>query len=571
MILATLAFLGGALTIVSPCILPVLPFVFARSGRPFVRSTLPLLGGMALTFAAVATLAAAGGGWAVRANALGRVAALVALAAFAATLLSRRLADGMARPFVALGSRLTGAASGAGEVGSSFVLGAATGLLWAPCAGPVLGLILAGAAIRGPSVETTVLLVAYALGAATSLALATLAGSRVLAALRGSLGTGEWIRRALGAAVLAAVAAIALGWDTGALARWSSSGTQRLEQGLIDALPGSAPALRETGELAGTAALPSIDGATLWLNSPPLTRESLRGRVVVVDFWTYSCINCLRSLPYVKAWYERYREHGLVVVGVHAPEFAFEKDADNVRDAVATLAIPYPVALDNDFAIWRAFANEYWPAHYFVDAEGRVRGHHFGEGEYAASEQRIRALLMEAGRRDLPPPLAEIDAEGVARPADFARVASPETYVGYRRAERFVSPGGFARDAAKAYALPEAALARNDWGLAGRFTVGREKAVAEDAGGRIAFRFRARDLHLVLGPAPDGRPVRFRVTIDGRAPAGDAGMDVDASGEGVVREQRLYQLIRQEGDVTDRTLTIEFLDAGAQAYAFTFG
>jgi cytochrome c biogenesis protein CcdA/thiol-disulfide isomerase/thioredoxin len=555
MILATLAFLGGALTIVSPCILPVLPFVFARSGRPFVRSTLPLLGGMALTFAAVATLAAAGGGWAVRANALGRVAALVALAAFAATLLSRRLADRMARPFVALGSRLTGAASGAGEVGSSFVLGAATGLLWAPCAGPILGLILAGAAIRGPSVATTVLLVAYALGAATSLALATRAGSRVLAALRSSLGTGEWIRRALGAAVLAAVAAIALGWDTGALARWSSSGTQRLEQGLIDALPGSAPALRETGELSGTAALPSIDGATLWLNSPPLSRESLRGKVVVVDFWTYSCINCLRSLPYVKAWYERYREHGLVVVGVHAPEFAFEKDPGNVRDAVATLAIPYPVALDNDFAIWRAFANEYWPAHYFVDAEGRVRGHHFGEGEYAASEQRIRALLMEAGRRDLPPPVAEIDAEGVARAADFARVASPETYVGYRRAERFASPGGFARDAAKAYALPGAPLARNDWALAGR----------------IAFRFRARDLHLVLGPAPDGSPVRFRVTLDGRAPAGNAGMDVDANGEGVVREQRLYQLIRQGGDVTDRTLTIEFLDAGAQAYAFTFG
>jgi cytochrome c biogenesis protein CcdA/thiol-disulfide isomerase/thioredoxin len=571
MILATLAFLGGALTIVSPCILPVLPFVFARSGRPFVRSTLPLLGGMALTFAAVATLAAAGGGWAVRANALGRVAALVALAAFAATLLSRRLADRMARPFVALGSRLTGAASGAGEVGSSFVLGAATGLLWAPCAGPILGLILAGAAIRGPSVATTVLLVAYALGAATSLALATRAGSRVLAALRSSLGTGEWIRRALGAAVLAAVAAIALGWDTGALARWSSSGTQRLEQGLIDALPGSAPALRETGELSGTAALPSIDGATLWLNSPPLSRESLRGKVVVVDFWTYSCINCLRSLPYVKAWYERYREHGLVVVGVHAPEFAFEKDPGNVRDAVATLAIPYPVALDNDFAIWRAFANEYWPAHYFVDAEGRVRGHHFGEGEYAASEQRIRALLMEAGRRDLPPPVAEIDAEGVARAADFARVASPETYVGYRRAERFASPGGFARDAAKAYALPGAPLARNDWALAGRFTVSREKAVADDAGGRIAFRFRARDLHLVLGPAPDGSPVRFRVTLDGRAPAGNAGMDVDANGEGVVREQRLYQLIRQGGDVTDRTLTIEFLDAGAQAYAFTFG
>ncbi|HVH04694.1 MAG TPA: cytochrome c biogenesis protein CcdA [Myxococcota bacterium] len=571
MILALLAFLGGALTIVSPCILPVLPFVFARTGRPFVRSTLPLLGGMAATFAAVATLAAAGGGWAVRANAIGRAAAHAVLAVLALTLLSRRLADRVARPFVALGSRITDATSGTGDVVSSLVLGAATGLLWAPCAGPVLGLILAGAAIRGPSAGTTVLLAAYALGAATSLALATLAGGRVLAALKGSLGAGEWVRRALGAAVLAAVAAIALGWDTGALASWSTRGTQRLEQSLLDALPGGAPALRAAGELAGDGTLPSLDGATLWLNSSPLTRDALRGKVVLVDFWTYSCINCLRALPYVKAWDARYREHGLVVLGVHAPEFAFEKDADNVRRAVAELAIPYPVALDNDFAIWRAFDNHSWPAHYFVDALGRIRGHHFGEGEYAASEQRIRALLMEAGQRDLPPAIVEVEADGVARAADFERVASPETYIGYRRAERFVSPSGLARDTAQAYALPADPLARNDWALAGRFTVSKERAVAEDAGARIVFRFRARDLHLVLGPAPDGRPVRFRVTIDGKPPAGDAGIDVDASGEGVVREQRLYQLIRQAGDVTDRTLSIEFLDAGAQAYAFTFG
>ena len=327
------------------------------------------------------------------------------------------------------------------------------------------------------------LLAAYALGAATSLALATLAGGRVLAALKGSLGAGEWVRRALGAAVLAAVAAIALGFDTGALASWSTRGTQRLEQSLLDALPGGAPALRAAGELAGDGALPSLDGATLWLNSPPLTREraARQGRprrlldLLVHQLPARAAVRegVGRALPRPRA-----RRARRARARVRVREGRGQRPPRRRR-----ARRPYPVALDNDFAIWRAFDNHSWPAHYFVDAEGRIRGHHFGEGEYAASEQRIRALLMEAGQRDLPPAIAEVEADGVARAADFERVASPETYIGYRRAERFVSPSGLARDAAQAYALPAGPLARNDWALAGRFTVSKERAVAEDAGG----------------------------------------------------------------------------------------
>jgi len=316
--------------------------------------------------------------------------------------------------------------------------------------------------------------------------------------------------------------------------------------------------------------LPSLAGATRWFNSKPLTPEGLRGKVVVIDFWTYSCINCLRALPYVKAWHQRYKDHGLVVIGVHAPEFAFEKNADNVRRAVEDLGVTYPVALDNNFAIWRAFNNRFWPAHYFIDADGVVRGHHFGEGEYDRSEALIRTLLVNAGQQGLPPPLGAIEAQGVQIAADFDNVLSPETYVGYERASDFSSAGGFARDEPKSYAMPDV-LRRNAWALDGRWTVGPEKAVVETAGGRITFRFHARDLHLVLGPAADGRPVRFRVTLDGEAPGPDRGMDVGDDGAGTVNEQRLYQLIRQSGSVSDRTFTIEFLDPGVQAFAFTFG
>jgi len=588
MVLVLAAYLGGALTILSPCILPVLPFVFARSELPFRKTTLPLLLGMALTFAVLATLAAVGGAWAVRVNTYGRVAALILLAAFGVALLSKSAADWLARPFVALGNRLMqSSGGGTGSSTRSFLLGVATGFLWAPCAGPILGLILTGAAIAGPNARTVVLLSAYALGAITSLALATLAGGRVLAALKRSFNTGEWIKRALGAAVLLGVAAIALGLDTGVLARLSSGGTNRLEQSVLNLLhPGAAgpggatngtTQARGTGESeqAGQALpvegrLPPLTGATAWLNSPPLTPEELRGKVVVIDFWTYSCINCLRSLPYVKSWAQRYQDHGLVVIGVHTPEFAFEKDENNVRRAVHDLGIDYPVALDNRYAIWQAFGNQYWPAHYFIDAEGRIRAHHFGEGEYDRSEQWIRQLLTEAGYQNLPPATGSVAAAGAQAAADMRNIQSPETYVGYERAENFSSPDALAQDRAASYHAPQT-LALNQWSLDGEWKVGGEQAVLSKAPGKILFRFHARDLHLVLGPTADGKPVRFRVTIDGAPPGSDHGMDVDSQGNGIVREQRLYQLIRQSGEVRDRTFTIEFFDAGVMAYAFTFG
>jgi cytochrome c biogenesis protein CcdA/thiol-disulfide isomerase/thioredoxin len=541
---------------------------------------------MALTFAAVATLAAVGGSWAVHINQYGRVVALVLLTAFALTLLSRRLADLLARPFIALGNRLTepgtsaAASSAATGIARPLLIGAATGLLWAPCAGPILGLVLTGAALSGPNAHTTLLLFGYAAGAAASLAVALLAGGRVFGALKRGLGAGEWVRRGLGVAVLVAVAAIAFGLDSSVLTRLSLAGTNRIEQSLIGAIRPPVDARPGIGMESTTApeglpvegSLPALDGATSWLNSPPLTREGLRGKVVLIDFWTYSCINCLRSLPYISGWYQKYKEHGLVVIGVHAPEFAFEKDVGNVRQAVHDLGITYPVALDSNYAIWRAFDNQYWPAHYFIDAQGRVRGSHFGEGEYPQSEQTLRALLAEAGFRDLPPAGVATDRlTGVQVAPDDSNMLSPETYVGYARAEHFSSPSGVMPDQARTYTAPDK-LELNQWALTGTWMVGEEKAVLSGAPGGIVFRFHARDLHLVLGPAPDGTPVRFRVRIDGAEPSSSHGLDTDASGNGVVHEQRLYQLIRQPpGDIHRHTFTIEFLDGGVQAYAFTFG
>jgi cytochrome c biogenesis protein CcdA/thiol-disulfide isomerase/thioredoxin len=574
--LIVLVFLGGVLTILSPCILPVLPFVFARAEQRFVTSGLPLLAGMAATFAAIATLAAVGGAWAVRVNQYGRALALVLLTAFAATLLSRRLADWLARPFVALGNHLMPQGAGGTGLAASLLLGVATGLLWAPCAGPILGLVLTGAAISGPNAHTTALLFAYAAGAATSLGIAILAGGRVFTALKQSLGAGEWVRRILGVAVLLGVIAIAFGWDTAVLQRLSLGGTNRLERSLIDrieppaataaALPASAS---DTLPIEGV--MPSLAGATAWLNSAPLTPESLRGKVVLIDFWTYSCINCLRTLPYVKAWYEKYKDHGLVIIGVHTPEFAFEKDLGNVRHAVQDLGISYPVALDADYTIWRAFNNQYWPAHYFIDAGGRIRGHYFAEGDYAESEQVIRELLTQAGNRDLPAAgTAPIDARGAEAASDPAVDLSPETYIGYRRAANFSSRGGAAHDEAHTYTVPSF-LDLNQWALKGVWTVGPQSARLVGSPGQIVYCFEARDLHLVLGPGADGKPVRFRVRLDGADPGASHGADTDASGAGVITEQRLYQLIRQPGEVGAHVFSIEFLDDGVQAYAFTFG
>ena len=577
MLIVLLAYLGGVLTIVSPCILPVLPFVFARAGGSFLRSTLPLLAGMAATFAIVATLAAVGGGWAVQANAVGRWAALLLLAAFGIALVFPSISDRMTRPLVALGSRLSERQPGQQEsIWSSAVLGIATGLLWAPCAGPILGIIFTAAALKGASAGTTLLLLAYALGAATSLALALLVGGKVFARMKKSLGASERIRQVLGVLVLAGVAAIALGLDTRVLSKVSSAQTASLESGLARAL-GASQAMDETtartgkmGELIlpDEGALPPLDGIGPWFNTKPLTRDQLKGKVVVIDFWTYSCINCLRSIPYVKAWAEKYRDDGLVVIGVHAPEFAFEREPANVAKAIKDLGITYPVALDNDYVLWRALKNNYWPAHYFVDAKGRVRYHHFGEGEYAMSERVIRQLLAEAGHAPKDMALAQAKASGAEAAAASGDIQSGETYIGYDRAANFVSPGGLQRDQLKTYAA--APLSLNDWSLAGPWLDKRQSAISFAPGAKIAFRFHARDLHLVLGPV-GGKPVRFRVTLDGQAPGGDAGVDAKADGSGVVSEQRLYQLVRQKGQVRDRTFTIEFLDPGAEAFSFTFG
>jgi cytochrome c biogenesis protein CcdA/thiol-disulfide isomerase/thioredoxin len=580
MALLLLAFLGGVLTIVSPCILPVLPFVFAKADQPFRKTGLPLLAGMALTFSAFAAIATAGGGWAVRANQYGRIAALVILAGFGLSLLWPALADRLTRPLVQLGSRLANSAS-AGQNPSvlrSLFLGIATGLLWAPCAGPILGLILTGAAIEGASTNTVFLLLAYAVGAATSLAVALFAGGRVFAALKRSLGAEVWIRSILGVAVLAGVVAIAFGLDRGVLTQLSLASTSGVEQTLLDRLhpaaPQKQPAMMMMSSNAGHGetgpeTLPDLSGAVAWINSPPLTPAALKGKVVLVDFWTYSCINCLRTLPYIRAWAEKYKDAGLVVLGVHTPEFAFEKDESNVRKAVGELKITYPVALDNDYKIWKAFNNSFWPADYLIDVNGKIRHHHFGEGKYDESEQQIQLLLKERDGQLSTNGLVTVNATGREAPPD-SDVQSPETYIGYDRQDSFMSPGGVSQDMPHVYSVP-AHLELNQWGLRGTWTDHAQVASLDAAPGTIVFRFHARDVHLVLGPTVDGKPVRFRVKIDGKAPGENHGVDTDGEGNGKVTDHRLYQLVRQKNSMDDRTFEIEFLDPGVQAYSFTFG
>ena len=316
--------------------------------------------------------------------------------------------------------------------------------------------------------------------------------------------------------------------------------------------------------------LPSFGGATGWLNSPPLTAAELRGRVVLANFWTYTCINWLRQLPYVRAWAAKYAEHGLVVIGVHTPEFTFESNVENIRRAVTDMSVGYPVAIDSDYAIWTAFGNHYWPALYFADAQGRTRHHHFGEGEYQQSEMVIQHLLAAAGSAGIGPELVSADARGIEVPADWATLRSPETYTGFERTENFASPGGARPGQRHAYTVPPE-LRLNDWALSGEWTMEEEAATLNTANGQIAYRFHARDLHMVLGPATPGSSVGFRVRIDGQPPGAARGTDVDPQGNGTITDQRLHQLIRQQGPIADRTLQITFSDPGVQAYAFTFG
>jgi cytochrome c biogenesis protein CcdA/thiol-disulfide isomerase/thioredoxin len=577
--LVILAYLAGVLTIASPCILPVVPFVLARVDRPFRRNGLPMLVGMAVAFAVVASLAAVAGGWAVEVSVHARTFALGVMALFGLALIFPTLSARLMTPLAAMGNRLLLAASGrtatgSPTFGSSAVLGIATGLLWAPCAGPVLGLILAGAALGGPTLGTSLLLLAYASGAATALGAALLLSGRVLGLVRRRLHLGEQSRRVFGAGVLVGVATIASGVDTGLLARISAAGTRAAEQELIDVFQP-----RASGGPAGDVSLTRsaqaeppapLFGEVAWVNSPPLTEQDVQGRVVLVNFWTYSCINCLRALPYVRAWAERYRDQGLVVIGVHTPEFAFEKDLDNVREAAASLGVRYPIVIDNDFAVWRAFGNRAWPALYFIGADGRVRDHVLGEGNYDQSERLIQELLAEAKNAPIAGEIAAVTGEGSQAAADEASLRSAETYLGYAQGRNFASPGGVREDEIALYrSVSSPPLSR--WSLGGVWSIGSEFATLHDTSGSIHHRFHARDLHLVMAPPLSSRPVRFRIRIDGAAPGADHGADVNAKGWGNVREARLYQLVRQKGPVMERTFEIEFFDSGVRAYAFTFG
>jgi thiol-disulfide isomerase/thioredoxin len=324
-------------------------------------------------------------------------------------------------------------------------------------------------------------------------------------------------------------------------------------------------AMRENVRLADEGDLPSLAGATEWLNSAPLTAADLRGRVVLVDFWTFTCVNWIRTAPYRRAWDERYRARGLVVIGVHTPEFPFERDVDSIRAAIDERGIAYPVAVDSDYAVWDAYANRYWPALYVADAEGIIRFHHFGEGRYDESERVIQELL-DVPRGDL----VAVEADGIEAPADWDTLRSPETYLGWERTERFASPGGAASDERRSYSTPRP-LQLNAWALSGAWTIGRTAARLHEAGGHLAYRFRARDVNLVMGPAQGGQPVRFRVRIDGGPPGDARGVDVDERGEGIAADRDLHQVVRQRGVVREHTLEITFLDPGVEAYVLTFG
>lgn len=391
-----IAFLGGILTVLSPCILPVVPFLFAGVERN--RSSILLtLAGMVLTFALISSLAVVSSDWVVQANNTGRHVALIVMVLFALSLISARIGAWLARPFVRLGNRIDPNTRKMSGPLRSLMIGVATGLLWAPCAGPILGVILTGAMLQGANANTSLLLVAYGLGSALSLGTLIFAGRGLVNRLKPSIPVTGWLRRGAGVAVLAAAAVISTGADNSLLAGASSEGVNRFEQGLLETVPKVLDYFVSKAR-ADTAqgAMPSLDGAVQWLNSPALNNEALKGKVVLIDFWTYDCINCQHTVPYVKDWAQKYAKDGLVVIGVHTPEYGYERIIDNVKDQVQKLGITYPVAIDNNYAIWRNFNNQYWPAHYLIDAKGQVRYSHFGEGRYDAQEQMIQQLLQEA-------------------------------------------------------------------------------------------------------------------------------------------------------------------------------
>lgn len=573
MTLVILTYLAGVLTILSPCILPVLPFVFSKSQGSFLKSRLPLLAGMSLTFSLFSAIAIVGGEWIGRANEIGRVVAMVLMAFFGIMLIFPALADKVLAPLTRLGGKIGSNSPPAQKetVGNSFVIGISTGLLWAPCAGPILGLVLTSSAAQGNTATSIGLLLSYSLGAATSLSLALVAGNKFLGTLKKFLGVDKIVKRVLGVFVLLGVVAIAFNLDRTVLTRLSSAGTSSFENKLLSfAGLQTTEKPKDLSRIEGP--MPEFAGNETWINSEPLSKTSLKGKVVLFDFWTYSCINCIRTLPYIKTWADRYAADGLVVIGVHTPEFAFEKSLSNVKKAVEELGIKYPVVIDNDFKIWSAFKNKYWPANFFVDRSGNIRFHHFGEGGYEENEKLLRVLLME-GRSTVIAAASTKHMEGITASGVESRASglanSPETYLGYQRAKGFTSKPSMANDVAASYST--SGLTLNQWGLQGPWKVERERAVTTSKNSKIQYRFRARDIHLVLGNSNE--PVKYRVTIDGKPPGASHGVDTDANGQGIISGNRLYQLIRQDEEAakSEHEFEIEFFDAGAEAYAFTFG
>ena len=395
-----IAFLGGILTVLSPCILPVVPFLFAGAHR--TRSSIILtLGGMVLTFALISSLAVVSSEWVIKASSTGRQVALIVMVLFALSLISARVGDWLARPFVLLGNRIEPNRRKMSGPLSSIMIGVATGLLWAPCAGPILGVILTSAMLQGANAGTSLLLVAYGAGSALSLGTLIFAGRGLVNRLKPSIPVTGWLRRGAGVAVLAGAVMISTGADDVLLANTSSEGVSSVEKGLLETVPKVVDYLVSKAKADSSmdnakGAMPSLSGAVEWINSSALSNESLKGKVVLVDFWTFDCINCKHTLPYVKDWAKKYGKDGLVVIGVHTPEYGFERIIDNVRDKVKEYGITYPVAIDNNYAIWRNFDNQYWPAHYLIDAKGQVRYTHFGEGSYETQEKMIQQLLEEA-------------------------------------------------------------------------------------------------------------------------------------------------------------------------------
>jgi cytochrome c biogenesis protein CcdA/thiol-disulfide isomerase/thioredoxin len=577
---------AGFLAGISPCILPVLPVILVAGagpsageekepGRAGLGRPLAVIIGLVLSF----SLLVLAGSELLSALDLPqdslRDAGIAVLVLVGLGYLIPPLGDLFERPFSRISTRKPNGRAG------GFVLGLALGVLYVPCAGPILAAITVVGATHRVGLTAVFLTAAFAVGTAVPLLAYAFAGGQLTSRVGALRRHAPRVRQAGGAVLI--IMAVVIAFNV-------LAPLQRLVPGYTTALQGSGKIRKELSNLTGghqgslshcptTATTlvdcgpaPNFTGITAWLNTPggkPLTMRELRGKVVLVDFWTYSCINCLRALPYVKSWWERYRNDGLVVIGVHAPEFPFEKDLGNVKRAVHDLGITYPVALDNDYAIWRGFDNQYWPAHYFIDANGRIRGHHFGEGDYAGSEQLIRRLLGEAGAAQLPGESTSIQGSGVEAAANLDEVGSPETYLGYDRADNFVSPGGEIHDTPHAYRAP-GPLNLNQWALSGDWRVEPQRAVSTASSAAIVFRFSARDLHLVLGPAPTG-PIRFRITLDGHAPGADHGVDVQPDGSGAVSEQRLYQLLRQSNPQGEHTFRIEFLDPGVQAYSFTFG